>query len=79
VDRSRDGASFSNRRVLAIQHGQQIFHMSASFQIEERAGSPGAGAAVTPPEQLPDLAAQMRQHLHDCPREAALLVRSIGR
>ena len=32
VDRSRDGASFTNRRVVAIQHGQQIFHLSASFQ-----------------------------------------------
>ncbi len=32
VDRSRDGGSFSSRRVVAIQHGHQIFHMSASFQ-----------------------------------------------
>lgn len=31
VDRSRDGASFSNRRVVGIQYGQQIFHLSASF------------------------------------------------
>jgi len=35
VDRSLDGHSFSNRRVVAIQHGQQIFTMAASFQIEE--------------------------------------------
>src|SRR5579871_1024263 len=35
VDRSRDGSSFSSRRVVAIQHGPQIFHMSASFQIPE--------------------------------------------
>ena len=35
VDRSRDGASFSSRRVVAIQNGQQIFHMSASFQSTE--------------------------------------------
>jgi len=27
VDRSRDGHSFSTRRVTAIQHGAQIFHM----------------------------------------------------
>src|ERR1700739_1891441 len=33
VDRSRDGASFSARRVVAIQHGQQIFNMAASFQV----------------------------------------------
>ncbi len=35
VDRSLDGHSFSNRRVVAIQHGQQIFNMAASFQIAE--------------------------------------------
>ena len=35
VDRSRDGKSFSSRRVVAIQHGAQIFNMAASFQVEE--------------------------------------------
>jgi len=35
VDRSLDGHSFSNRRVVAIQHGQQIFSMAASFQTHE--------------------------------------------
>jgi acyl-CoA thioesterase II len=35
VDRSLDGHSFSNRRVVAIQHGQQIFNMAASFQVQE--------------------------------------------
>ena len=35
VDRSLDGHHFSNRRVIAIQHGQQIFNMAASFQVEE--------------------------------------------
>jgi acyl-CoA thioesterase II len=36
VDRSRDGRSFSVRRVTAIQHGQQIFGMAASFQVAEQ-------------------------------------------
>ena len=35
VDRSLDGGSFSSRRVVAIQHGHQIFHLSASFQRQE--------------------------------------------
>lgn len=35
VDRSLDGGSFSSRRVVAIQHGRQIFHLSASFQKPE--------------------------------------------
>jgi acyl-CoA thioesterase-2 len=35
VDRIRDGRSFTTRRVVAIQNGRAIFHLSASFQIEE--------------------------------------------
>ncbi|MBI2800933.1 MAG: acyl-CoA thioesterase II [Gammaproteobacteria bacterium] len=35
VDRSRDGKSFSARRVTAIQHGQPIFTLEASFQKVE--------------------------------------------
>jgi acyl-CoA thioesterase II len=35
VERTRDGGSFSVRRVTAIQHGQPIFNFSASFQIDE--------------------------------------------
>ncbi len=55
VDRSRDGASFTNRRVVAIQHGEQIFNMTASFQVVE----PGLEhqipmPAVPAPESLPD-------------------------
>ena len=50
VDRSRDGGSYSSRRVVAIQHGQPIFTMSASFQIEEE------GLEYFPKiENLPDL------------------------
>jgi len=55
VDRSRDGQSFTSRRVTALQHGEQIFHMSASFQLPQ----PGlehqmAMPAVPDPEGLPD-------------------------
>lgn len=35
VDRSRDGRSFTARRVVAIQHGRPIFTLSASFQLEQ--------------------------------------------
>ena len=35
VDRTRDGGSFSVRRVTAIQHGQPIFFLAASFQKDE--------------------------------------------
>jgi acyl-CoA thioesterase-2 len=36
VDRARDGKSFTTRRVVAIQHGEQIFNLSASFQVPEQ-------------------------------------------
>ncbi len=35
VERVRDGKSFCTRRVVAFQHGKEIFIMSASFQIAE--------------------------------------------
>jgi acyl-CoA thioesterase-2 len=35
VDRIRDGQSFTTRRVVAVQSGRPIFHMSASFQLDE--------------------------------------------
>ncbi len=35
VDRIRDGGSFTTRRVLAIQHGEAIFSLEASFQVDE--------------------------------------------
>lgn len=57
VDRSRDGRGFTSRRVVAIQHGEQIFHMSASFQVPEAAIDRQADMPdVPPPEAVPDLA-----------------------
>ena len=35
VDRIRDGRSFTTRRVVAIQHGEAIFNLAASFQVQE--------------------------------------------
>ncbi len=35
IDESRDGRSFTTRRVTATQHGKQILNMTASFHIEE--------------------------------------------
>jgi acyl-CoA thioesterase-2 len=70
VDRSRDGASFTSRRVVAIQHGQQIFHMSASFQLPEEGPDHQLPAPqVALPDELPDLTSSMRRHLEDMPEE----------
>jgi acyl-CoA thioesterase-2 len=53
VDRSLDGHSFSNRRVVAIQHGAQIFNMTASFQIAESGFEHQSDMPQVPtPEQL---------------------------
>jgi len=35
VERSRDGGSYSNRRVVAVQHGRPILNLAASFHAEE--------------------------------------------
>jgi acyl-CoA thioesterase II len=35
VDRIRDGRSFTTRRVVAVQHGEAIFNLAASFQRHE--------------------------------------------
>src|SRR5882757_4484152 len=53
VDRVRDGRSFTARRVQAIQHGQPILSMIASFQhpedgVEHQMPMP----EVPPPESL---------------------------
>ena len=54
VDRIRDGGSFSTRRVVAIQHGQAIFSMAASFhKPEEGLQHQMKMPEVPPPEALP--------------------------
>lgn len=54
VDRARDGGSFTTRRVVAIQAGQPILNLAASFQIVESGFEhQDAMPDVPPPEQLP--------------------------
>ncbi|MCL6736703.1 acyl-CoA thioesterase II [Streptomyces neyagawaensis] len=61
VDRMNDGRSFTARRVVAVQHGQPIFALSASFQrweegMEHQAPMPSAPDPETLPtaeERLP--------------------------
>ncbi|MFF9581560.1 acyl-CoA thioesterase [Streptomyces achromogenes] len=54
VDRIRDGRSFTTRRVVAVQHGKPVFHLSASFQtyedgLEHQAPMPAAPDPATLP------------------------------
>jgi acyl-CoA thioesterase II len=54
VERPRDGASFSSRRVSATQHGEEILHMSVSFQSAEQGFEHQFNMPwVAPPEDLP--------------------------
>ncbi|WP_299563298.1 acyl-CoA thioesterase II [uncultured Mycolicibacterium sp.] len=56
VERIRDGGSFCTRRVSAIQHGETIFSMSASFQVDQTGIEHQDAMPVAPdPEQLPDI------------------------
>jgi acyl-CoA thioesterase-2 len=56
VERDRDGRSYSARRVIAIQGGEVIFNMSASFHVAE--DGPDVTVAPAPmapaPEDLPE-------------------------
>jgi acyl-CoA thioesterase-2 len=68
VDRARDGGSFSNRRVVAIQHGEQIFNMAASFQTAESGLEHQVAMPHVPrPESLMDLETLAREFSGELP------------
>ncbi len=89
VDRSRDGHSISSRRVTAVQHGEQIFNLSASFQapesgLEHQQEMP----QVPPPEGLPEalplsaaqverLSPRLRQFMSNRPIEFRTVSRAL--
>jgi acyl-CoA thioesterase-2 len=66
VDRTRDGRTFTTRRVTAIQHGHAIFHLEASFQRaepgpehqDEMPDAPDPESLPTWQERMAPLAAQ---------------------
>ncbi len=68
VDRARDGGSFSSRRVVAIQHGAQIFNMAASFQVPESGLEHQAAMPAVPgPDSLQDIVELARARGGDLP------------
>jgi acyl-CoA thioesterase-2 len=56
VHRDRDGGSYSNRRVIAVQRGTVIFNLAASFHVTEEGSDYQASQPprVSPPEGLAD-------------------------
>jgi acyl-CoA thioesterase-2 len=70
VDRARDGGSFTTRRVIAVQHGQQIFNLAASFQVEEQGFEHQAPMPQAPRwDEVEDDIAVQRRLLKDAPPE----------
>jgi len=68
VDRVRDGGSFTTRRVVAVQKGQPIFTMMASFQGEEPGATHQAPMPQVPgPEGLPTDIELLRRQAHRMP------------
>ncbi|MFF0051091.1 acyl-CoA thioesterase [Streptomyces sp. NPDC005498] len=56
VDRTRDGRSFAPRRVVAVQNGEAIFSLSASFhRVEESPDHQARMPAAPAPDGLPEL------------------------
>src|SRR6185312_7874113 len=69
VDRARDGRSFTARRVVAVQHGAQIFNLAASFQIPETGfDHQFEMPKVPPPEELEDAATVLARRAHEFPQ-----------
>ena len=61
VDPIRDGGSFTTRRVVAIQHGEPVFQLSASFQAHEDGLSHQLPQLTSPdPESLPSAEESLR-------------------
>ena len=76
VDRSRDGRSFSARRVVAIQHGRPIFTLSASFQFSEEGLEFGIDAPDVPgPEDVSSVRDYETKYLDKLPEKFQRLLR----
>lgn len=68
VERTRDGGSFTTRRVKAIQHGRTMFAMSASFQKDEVSyDHQSTMPDVPPPESLPSATQIMAKFIDRLP------------
>ena len=68
VDRIRDGKSFTTRRVVAIQHGEPIFNLAASFQVPEPGFEHQEPMPQVPaPESLPTDQERLRASSHRLP------------
>ncbi|MFD7027161.1 acyl-CoA thioesterase II [Streptomyces sp. NPDC059917] len=77
VDRIRDGRSFTTRRVVAVQHGQPIFHLSASFQTPEEGLDHQAAMPDAPDPETLETAAEALPRYRDVFRDPGTVERLI--
>jgi acyl-CoA thioesterase-2 len=71
VDRIRDGGSFTTRRVVAVQRGEAIFNLDASFHNAEPGFEHGEPMPAVPdPETLPSWEERVREAGDRIPEEA---------
>lgn len=71
VDRSRDGGSFTTRRVVAVQRGKQIFNLAASFKDPEEGFHHQAEMPAGPHwTELKDQMEVLRELMKDAPEQA---------
>lgn len=85
VDRPRDGRSFSTRIVRAVQHGETIFMMTASFAVEDTGPvHQFARPDAAPPEEVPQIPVELPSYLDpksarelDYPDSAVIALRVI--
>lgn len=80
VERARDGKSFATRRVAAIQHGEQIFNLAASFQtpedgFEHQSPMPSAPEPMSVPD---DFEERKRLAANLPPRAASAILRPMA-
>ena len=77
VEHSRDGKSFTTRRVIAIQKGEQIFNLACSFQVPEDGFDHQDAMPDAPkPDDVPDENERWKQTFKDQPEQLKRWVRN---
>ena len=71
IVRDFEGRSFATRRVIALQNGQPILNMAASFQVAEGGfhHQDAMPADIPPPEDLQSESALRREQAHEIPEQ----------
>lgn len=77
VDRDRDGRSFSARRAVAVQDGEVIFSLSASFAVPADGAGTGRQVPDVESDPVPDLPARAPLRPWTHPKHASFEFRPV--